>query len=349
QSGRVGIVMCSTFTKPRSWTDAETELLEAVRNQLEIALDQAELYTQSQQKGQELEQTLQELQRTQLQMVQSEKMSSLGQLVAGVAHEINNPVNFIYGNLNHAEGYIQDLIDVIQLYGQTFPEPGDEIADLLEEIELEFVTEDLPKLLGSMKVGTNRIRSIVSSLRIFSRMDEAEMKGVDLHDGIDSTLMILQSRLKARSDRPAIEIIKHYGALPKIECYAGQLNQVFMNLLSNSIDALESAWQQQAVAQPQITIRTQLDGDDHVMIAISDNGTGIPETVRNRIFDPFFTTKPVGKGTGMGLSISHQIVTEKHQGRFTCQSELHQGTEFTIIIPRYLSFFGSEEMRGVVE
>ncbi|MEM6521312.1 MAG: PAS domain S-box protein [Cyanobacteria bacterium P01_C01_bin.70] len=349
QSGRTGLIICCTQTELRSWQASEVKLLKAVSDQLAIALDQAELYTQSQQKGQELEQTLQELQRTQLQMVQSEKMSSLGQLVAGVAHEINNPVNFIYGNLNHAKGYIQDLIDVIQLYGQTFPEPGDEIANLLEEIELEFVTEDLPKLLGSMKVGTNRIRSIVSSLRIFSRMDEAEMKGVDLHDGIDSTLMILQSRLKASSDRPAIEIIKHYGALPKIECYAGQLNQVFMNLLSNSIDALESAWQQQAVAQPQITIRTQLDGDDHVMIAIADNGTGIPETVRNRIFDPFFTTKPVGKGTGMGLSISHQIVTEKHQGRFTCQSELHQGTEFTIIIPRYLSFFGSEEMRGVVE
>ncbi|MFB2891551.1 ATP-binding protein [Aerosakkonemataceae cyanobacterium BLCC-F50] len=286
------------------------------------------------QQAQQLQQTLQELQQTQAQLVQTEKMSSLGQLVAGVAHEINNPVNFIYGNINYAREYIQDLLNLLELYQKHYLTPASEIQDLTEEIELDFLKEDLPKLLCSMKVGTDRIHKIVLALRNFSRMDEAEVKEVDIHEGIDSTLMILQNRLKERSGHPGITVIKEYGDLPLIECYAGQLNQVFMNILSNAIDALESVDYDELLAEP-LTIRicTKRAGSDRILIQITDNGPGMSETVKKRLFDPFFTTKPVGKGTGLGMSISYQIITEKHLGSLQCNSVLGQGAEFLIEIP----------------
>jgi two-component system, NtrC family, sensor kinase len=284
---------------------------------------------QNQIKARELEDTLQELRRTQTQMIQSEKMSSLGQLVAGVAHEINNPVNFIYGNLNHANSYIQDLLTLLDLYQQYHPTPHPEIQATADAIDLEFLQQDLPKLLQSMKVGADRIQQIVTSLRTFSRMDEAEMKAVNIHEGIDSTLLILQSRLKGKPSHPEVQIIKEYDHLPLVECYAGQLNQVFMNILTNAIDALEEA----LIPTPQIYIRTELINSERVRISIQDNGLGISEAVHQRIFDPFFTTKPIGKGTGMGMSISYQIITERHGGRLTCRSLPNKGAEFLIEIP----------------
>jgi signal transduction histidine kinase len=286
----------------------------------------------AQQQANALEQTLRELQRTQTQMVHAEKMSSLGQLVAGIAHEINNPVNFIHGNVDHAEGYVQDLLDLIQLYQKYYPKPTPEIQAKIEGIEVEFITSDLTKLLRSMKMGTERIRGIVLSLRNFSRLDESEKKAVDLHDGIESTLLILQNRIKAKSDRAEIEIVKEYGSLPLVECYPGQLNQVFMNILVNAIDALEDALKNEEF-NPAISISTQLIENQRVAIAIKDNAGGISAAIQQRLFDPFFTTKPVGKGTGMGLSISYQIVTERHQGTLRCQSAIDQGTQFMIEIP----------------
>jgi two-component system, NtrC family, sensor kinase len=281
-----------------------------------------------------LETALQELQQAQMQLVQSEKMSSLGQLVAGVAHEINNPVNFIYGNLTHANNYAQDLLQLVQLYQQYCPDSIEAVQEFTEAIDLEFLIQDLPQVLNSMKVGAQRIREIVISLRTFSRMDEAEMKEVDIHDGIDSTLMILEHRIKAKPDREAIKVIKEYSDLPLVECYAGQLNQVFMNILANAIDALEESMiSGKTTEKPQICIRTQLIEPNQVTIGITDNGTGISEEVKQKLFDPFFTTKPVGQGTGMGLSISYQIISQKHQGSLECISKLGYGTEFLINIP----------------
>lgn len=274
-----------------------------------------------------LSHALDELKQAQSRLVQGEKMSSLGQLVAGVAHEINNPVSFIYGNIKPANRYASSLIELLKLYQSHFPNPPAEILDELEDIDFEFMTEDLLNLLSSMKMGAERIRQIVSSLRTFSRKDEAEQKSVDLHQGLDSTLLILGHRLKAEAHRPAIEVIRNYADLPLINCYAGQLNQVFMNILGNAIDALANA------KAPQIEISTALAGDQ-VKIVLSDNGEGISEEVRSRIFDPFFTTKPIGEGTGMGLSISYQIVTERHGGSITCQSAIGEGTTFTIHIPQ---------------
>jgi PAS domain S-box-containing protein len=279
----------------------------------------------------ELEKTLQELQQTQAQLVHSEKMSSLGQMVAGVAHEINNPVNFIHGNLTHAEEYTADLLRLIQLYQQYYSDPPEEIQEELDELDLDFLQADLMKLLKSMRVGTDRIREIVKSLRTFSRLDEAEVKAADLHEGIFSTLMILQSRLKANGDYPEIEISPEFDELPLVECYVGQLNQVFMNLIANAIDALEDA----KVPNPKIRIETAILEGDRVVIRIADNGAGMSEEIRTKLFDPFFTTKPVGKGTGLGLSISYQIIVEKHRGQLRCKSIPGQGSEFEIEIPIY--------------
>ncbi|MBW4440479.1 MAG: hypothetical protein KME10_04435 [Plectolyngbya sp. WJT66-NPBG17] len=300
---------------------------------VQSAISQVNLYNQIRDRASDLEQTLQDLQQAQTQLIQSEKMSSLGQLVAGVAHEINNPVSFIYGNLAHASEYTSDLIALLKLYQLHNPLSDVTIQDKAEEIDLDFLIEDLPKLLVSMKVGADRIKEIVASLKIFSRMDEADCKAVDIHAGIDSTLMILQHRIKATPDRKAIEIIKNYDELPLIECYAGQLNQVFMNLLSNAIDALEDHCEHHPDFIPRITISTTIVNINSVSISITDNGMGIPESIQSQLFDPFFTTKPVGKGTGMGLSISHQIITERHKGRLECISQLNVGTEFRISIP----------------
>ncbi|HBY80616.1 MAG TPA: diguanylate cyclase, partial [Cyanobacteria bacterium UBA11148] len=254
------------------------------------------------------------------------------------AHEINNPVNFIYGNLIHADEYAQDLLNLLQLYQEHYPNPKPEIESEIQAIDLEFLMEDLPKLLDSMKVGAERISEIVRSLRHFSRIAEAEMKAVDIHEGLDSTLMILQNRLKARGDRPGISIIKEYGSLPKVECYAGQLNQVFMNLLVNAIDAIDEQNQQRSLAKIQenpstIRVKTDVIPDECVTVRIADNGPGMATDVKQQLFDPFFTTKPVGTGTGLGLSISYQIVVEKHGGQLYFHSELGQGTEFILQIP----------------
>lgn len=336
-----GVIICINHTQVRPWTTGEVELLKAVSDQLAIAIDQAALYTESQAQSQALQHTLKELQQTQAQVLQSEKMSSLGQLVAGIAHEINNPVNFIHGNLSHANSYAHDLLELVALYQQSYPQPTAAIADHLNAIDLDFLRQDLAKLLTSMQVGTERIREIVKSLRSFSRLDEAEVKPVNIHEGIDSTLMILQNRIKDNASDHEIKIIKHYGKLPEVECFAGKLNQVFMNVLANAIDAVEessvarSSHPNQAASstdQPTIHITTAIQGD-RVAIRIADNGTGIPAAIQAKIFDPFFTTKPVGKGTGMGLSISYQIITDKHGGEFSCHSTRDQGTEFLIQIP----------------
>lgn len=305
----------------------------AEREQIEAALRQSE--AQLKQQAQQLEATLYELKRTQSQLVQSEKMSSLGQLVAGVAHEINNPVSFIYGNVKYADEYIQTLLHLLTLYQQQCPEPVDELKSVLEGIDLDFVSVDLKKLLQSMKVGAERIREIVLSLRNFSRLDEAEMKAVDIHEGIDNTLLILKNRFKANAGYPAITVLRDYGDLPLVECYAGQLNQVFMNILSNAIDVLEEYNQQQpshAQKPGVIHINTAVQAN-WVVIRIADNGPGMSEAVQQRLFDPFFTTKPVGRGVGLGLSISYQIVVEKHGGRLKCHSIPGQGTEFVVEIP----------------
>jgi signal transduction histidine kinase len=297
-----------------------------------------------QRSNQYLSQTLCELKHTQAQLVQSEKMSSLGQLVAGIAHQINNPITFIHGNLPHIQGYIQDLLALLSLYQRHHPNPNPQIQRQVEAIDLNFLVEDMPKVFSSIQAGTTRIYQLVRSLQNFSRKDQGKKAPADIHKAIDDTLLILEHRLQARAEQPGIRVVKEYGNLPAVECYAGLLNQVFMNILSNAIDALEEATQKRSSSKLEqhlntITIRTDVlqqtakGGEAAILIRISDNGLGIPKAIHGRIFDPFFTTKPVGKGTGLGLSISYEIVVKKHGGRLKCLSETDQGTEFWIEIP----------------
>jgi PAS domain S-box-containing protein len=316
------------------------------RKQAEDAIRQSE--AQLREKATQLEQALHELQETQTQLIQTEKMSSLGLLVAGIAHEINNPVSFIYGNIPHATQYTQDLLRLVNLYRQYYPNCAPEIQAEEKAIDLNFLSEDLPKLMHSMQMGAERIRQIVLSLRNFSRLDKAASEPVDVHQGIDNTLLLLQHRLKAKAGLPKIEVIKEYGELPLVECYAGQLNQVFMNILSNGIDALEERRQnadssllihsangtaEASTPAPQIRISTQLKDDNTVLVRIADNGPGMTPQVQQQIFDPFFTTKAVGQGTGLGLSISYQIIVDKHGGQLKCNSTPGEGTEFWLELP----------------
>ena len=294
---------------------------------------------------QQLEIALKELRETQSHLIHTEKLSSIGQMVAGVAHEINNPISFIYGNISYASQYMTDLLQLVELYQKHYPQPAVEIQEYIENIDLEFVKEDLLKILSSMKMGADRIREIVLSLRNFSRLDDSAKQPANIHEGIDNTLLILHSRLRARADYPEIKIIKNYDKLPLIECYAGQLNQVFMNLVSNSIDALEDTYNEKKRVSPSaslttdgkwkptISICTEALNENSVCIRITDNALGMAEDVRSRLFDPFFTTKPMGKGTGLGLAISYRIVAQKHGGVLKCRSVLGEGTEFAIEIP----------------
>ncbi|MDE5068277.1 MAG: ATP-binding protein, partial [Trichodesmium sp. St4_bin8_1] len=289
-----------------------------------------------------LEKTLSKLKQTQSQLVQDEKMVALGQLVAGVAHEINNPINFIYGNVKPARNYTKNLLDLLNLYQQCYPDPVAEIVEIETTIDLDFIREDFPNLLDYMEEGSRRIKEIVLSLRNFSRHDQSSQKQVNIHEGIDSTLLILQNRLKPRVGYPEIQIIKEYGNLPLVECLASQVNQVFMNLFANGIDALEMSWEKSKSKffsiKPQIIIKTKTLNKDYISIHIIDNGLGIPEENKNRIFEPFYTTKPVGKGTGLGLSLSYQIIVEKHGGNFYCNSLVNEGTEFVIELPILYKF-----------
>jgi signal transduction histidine kinase len=340
------------------------EVLARIENQLTIQRLQKKLHEQNAQlqesealereKAQQLEQALQKLKQAQAQLIQSEKMSSLGNVVAGVAHEINNPISFIKGNLRPVTEYTQDLLRLVQLYEEDLPNPTQAIQEQLEAMDLTFLRNDLPKLIASMSIGADRIIEIVQSLRNFSRLDEAELKAVDIHEGLESTLMILQHRLKDEVGQTIIKVVKEYEELPKIECYAGQMNQVFMNVMTNAIDALHS--QKSLVKEadnnspiPTITICTKLLSDFQVGIYITDNGPGIREEIQQRIFDPFFTTKEVGQGKGLGLSISYAIVVDEHGGQLSCISVPGQGATLAIEIPIHLpkKHFYKEDFAGL--
>lgn len=315
-------------------TTAELEIrVEERTAQLQQAMiESLATATQAQEQAKKLKAALNELENTQAQLIQTEKMSSLGQLVAGVAHEINNPVNFIYGNIHFANEYIQDIFKLVNLYQKYYPEPALEIQAYTQENDIDFIKEDLNKVFPSIKSGAERIRQIVLSLRNFSRLDEAEIKAVDIHDGINSTLLILHSRLNGHGKYPDIQVIKKYSKLPEIECYAGQLNQVFLNIINNAIDALK-----ESVNEPKIYISTEILDNDKLIIKIADNGCGMTEVVKKKIFDPFFTTKPIGSATGLGMSISYQII-QKHSGKLQCISSPLEGTEFVIEIPTKIKF-----------
>ncbi|MEA5604531.1 response regulator [Nostoc sp. UHCC 0252] len=338
------------------------EVVLRIENQINLRLLQVKL----QEKNFLLQNALDNLKAAQVQQIQNEKMVALGQLVAGLAHEINNPISFIYGNLQYAGQYVQDLVNLIEVYQQEYPKPTSKIQEIAKEIDLNFVINDLQNLIGAMYRGSDRIREIVLALQHFSRHDEAEMKRVNIHEDIENTLVMLQHRLRESTDRPAIIVVKNYGNLPLVTCYASGLNQVFMHLLNNAIDAIEeklgnqssnpysltpvdnsySTWGDTQVAAlgetpkpqwllptPQIKIHTEVTDLNTIKIAIADNGPGIEESLRSRLFDPFFTTKPVGKGSGLGLSISYQIIVQKHRGNITCNSSIGQGAEFAIEIP----------------
>jgi predicted ATPase/signal transduction histidine kinase len=333
-----------------AFTVDRLEVLKVLCGQAAISIEQAQLYNSLEQriaertvevetKNQQLETTIGDLHRTQSQMIQTEKMSSLGQLVAGIAHEINNPINFIYGNIKHCSNYTQDLLDLLHLYAETSPKPTPALENRLEEVDLPFLEADLPKLFQSIRNGAQRVQDIVKSLRTFSRLDEATYKQIDLHDGIESTLVILQHRLKLKGLGEVVDIVidRQYGSLPTINCYAGQMNQVFMNILNNAIDSIEEQHertkQTDSPFSPRITIATTYEPTAHqVSIRIIDNGIGIPANIQSKIFDPFFTTKTVGQGIGLGLATSYQIITENHKGHLCCNG-IEDRTEFVITIP----------------
>jgi signal transduction histidine kinase len=326
QNQRQGYLVCSHAAQ-WFWSGEEIQLLKAVADQLAIAINQSHLYSQTQDQVKLLNSALNELKKTQTHLVQSEKMSSLGQMVAGIAHEINNPVNFISANLPYTTKYTKDLLDLVSLYKQTFPEVTPEIEEFAESIELDFIEEDLPHMLNSMKIGTERIRSIVLSLRNFSRLDESDKKQADIHEGMENTLLLLSNKIKN-----GIYIVKRYGKVPLVDCYPSQLNQVFMNLLSNAIDALNEIDRLDKI----ITISTGVVREHSakfLKVAIADNGPGIPDNIQDQIFNPFFTTKAVGQGTGLGLAISYKIVVDGHGGSIEISQPPAGGTEFLIKIP----------------
>ncbi|MBD2004633.1 MULTISPECIES: sensor histidine kinase [Cyanophyceae] len=307
------------------------EVLARIQNQLTIKNLQNELQAQNTQ----LQQALNELKKAQAQLVQKEKMLGLGQLAAGMAHEINNSIGFVSSNLEPASEYIQDLLHLIDLYQQEYPNPSIPIQKAIQEIDLDFLSLDIKKIMGSMQTGAERISTMILALRIFSRLNESDIKAVDIHEGLDSTLLLLQHRLRKERKCPEIKVIKRYGNLPLVTCYASQLNQVFFNLLNNAIDAIESGLEKgiTELSSPTIWINTELTAYKTVSIQIKDNGIGIDEKVRSRLFNPFFTTKPVGQGSGLGLVTSYEIVVEKHKGELRCNSSPGQGAEFTIEIP----------------
>ncbi len=321
-------------------TTVLNRLIQQVRVLLQIQAQNNQELTQkaaeSQQQANTLQETLTHLQTAQIQLIQSEKMSTLGELVAGIAHEINNPVGFIAGNIDPAKRYVRDLLELIDLYQKRFPQPGSLITDKIDQIDLEFVSQDLLSLLTSMETGANRIMGISVGLRTFSRSDSDSKELFDVHEGLDSTVMILRHRLKANEIHPEIQVIKHYQDHLKVDCYPGPLNQVLMNLLANAIDAL-SEFSQQPEFQPksstlQIEISTEVQLNQ-VKIQIKDNGIGMPPAVQQKVFEHLFTTKPVGQGTGLGLSIARQIIVDKHGGQLSCESECGRGTTFTIVLP----------------
>lgn len=342
-SGRIFSTHSQYVANENTKTTPQDQTIERLNSQIATLtqlLDLSEQSTKTQSERLEkaityLHKTLDKLQKTQIQLVHTEKMSSLGQLVAGIAHEINNPINFIHGNVYHALDYTQDLLKLVRLYQEYYPNPPQEIQEVIDSIELDFLSQDLNKILNSMITGTERIKEIVQSLRTFSHFEHTVQKKVDIHTAIDSTLMILEHRLQATDKYPEIKVIKEYGQIPLLDCYFGQLNQVFMNIIANAIDALQEgiANKNNQFAIPTIHIRTQVLNDKWVIISIADNGPGINGELYSKLFDPFFTTKPVGKGTGIGLSISYQIIVEKHGGELSCHSIPGQGAEFLIKIP----------------
>jgi signal transduction histidine kinase len=306
---------------------------------LNIELDQQKqlLEKRVEERTDELYQALEQLKKTQLQLIQTEKVSSLGQVVAGISHEVNNPIGLISTNLYYAKSYVEELINLVKLYQNKFPDPGSDIEDKIEQIDLDHVLEDLPKLISSMKLGTDNIRGIMQSLTNFSRSDGERKKSIDIHQGLETTLLILQHRLKAKPKRPAIQVLKEYGNLPKIECYSGQMNQVFMNILVNSIDALDNSfilsnYEQIQKLNPQIRISTNID-KEAVKIIIANNGKSMSDVLQSQIFQPFFSTQPKINENKLGLAISYQIITENHCGNLQCISSPEQGTEFIIQIP----------------
>ncbi len=329
-----GLLAAYHNVKPRDWQENEIDLLVQIGSQLGVGIQQAELLEQTQRQKEALAETLIELKQAQSQLIQSEKMAGLGQLVAGIAHEINNPITFIYGNITYVKEHTENLFKLLRLYERDYPQAIGKIAEQTAEVDLDFIADDLPKIITSMSMGADRISQLVLSLRSFSRLDESEMKPVDIHEGIDSTLLILKHRLQPPGNSFAVEVVKQYGDLPPVLCYAAQMNQVFMNIINNAIDALEQSVADGTItAKPLISISTKVISQNRILIGICDNGCGVPENMRSRIFEPFFTTKEPGKGTGLGLSISYQIIVEKHGGKIECVSESAKGCELWLEIP----------------